>query len=200
MNETKTLPLAVILLMGGFASRMGQPKSELLLKGVPFGAKIAAALSAVAPVYLSCSADTLVSDWQKDYPVLTDEISHIGPMGGILSAMHQVDADVYFFCACDQPYMTAEFLQLLSNKWDSQLNEGLDALLVKGENGRIYTTAGLYGKRLLPKLSVCVAAGDYRLHRLLAGCKVAYIEEATLGPLSKSLVNINTPEEYKNLL
>ena len=46
-------PAAMLLLMGGKSSRMGQDKAQLLLGGQPFWKKIAQELSACGRVYLS---------------------------------------------------------------------------------------------------------------------------------------------------
>ncbi len=196
-GQAHPLPLVCILLLGGHSSRMGSSKAELLLEGETFGARIARGLSSLAPVYLSCSADTEVTHWQSSYPRVVDRLLHIGPMGGMASAMEQIEAEWYFFCACDMPLMSAELPRRLLEELKSA--EDTDALLIRNGQGRIYPIAGLYHRRILPEIKARIAAGDYRLWRLLEHCRVCYLEEETLGKLALALTNVNTPEDFARL-
>ncbi|MCD8218268.1 MAG: molybdenum cofactor guanylyltransferase [Clostridiales bacterium] len=190
--------LAILLLAGGYSRRMGQNKANLTMEGQTFAEKIAAELSSCGPVYLSVSAD-IAPDFSANtekYPRIVDEIPHIGPLGGISAAMHQTDADAYFVCACDMPRMNAAFVRHLIRIWE-QINT--DALLVRSRSGRIYTTAGIYHRNILPLIEKQILEKNYRLRDLLTASKVFYLEESSLGELKNCLTNINTMEEYQKL-
>ncbi|MCD8148824.1 MAG: molybdenum cofactor guanylyltransferase [Clostridiales bacterium] len=190
--------LAILLLAGGYSRRMGQNKANLTMEGQTFAEKIAAELSSCGPVYLSVSAD-IAPDFSANtekYPHIVDEIPHIGPLGGISAAMHQTDAEAYFVCACDMPRMNAAFVRHLIRIWE-QINT--DALLVRNRSGRIYTTAGIYHRNILPLIEKQILEKNYRLRDLLTASNVFYLEESSLGELKNCLTNINTMEEYQKL-
>ncbi|MCD8301296.1 MAG: molybdenum cofactor guanylyltransferase [Clostridiales bacterium] len=199
--------IAMVLLMGGNSTRMGTSKGELVWEGKAFAEKIAGELSLCGPVYLSLSEDTPHSTLQEKYPCIVDSENHIGPIGGISAVLHQISEDSCFVCACDMPFMSAAYVNQIRKLWhnfhqdipeDLTARSGnvVDALLVKGKDGRIYTTAGIYRKSILPNIDKQIYQGNYRLRDLLEISKVSFIDELSLGILRKSLININTMEEF----
>ncbi len=235
---------AILLLTGGYSRRMGQNKANLFINNQTFAEKIAAELSSCGPVYLSVSADispTLTTN--AAYPCIVDEENHIGPLGGISAAMHQIDADIFFVCACDMPLISAAFVRHLMCLWnqvragdsipcssgspgspsrfdsDSQnqsasgdlyhpgsdtftslRSDSPNALLVRNRDGRIYTTAGIYHRSILPQIEKQIREKNYRLRDLLAASNVFYVDEESLGELKECLININTMKDYQKML
>jgi len=191
--------IAMVLLIGGNSTRMGTSKAELVLDGQTFAERIAGELAACGPLYLSVSADTPHVPLHDIYPCLTDEVAHVGPMGGISAVFHQIDEDACFVCACDMPFMTKDYVSHLSGIWDSVSPESYDALLVKGANGRIYPTGGIYHRRILKDLDLEIQKENYKLRDLLAAHRVFYVEEDSLGELKNALINVNTIKDYESL-
>ncbi|MCD8364511.1 MAG: molybdenum cofactor guanylyltransferase [Clostridiales bacterium] len=188
--------LAILLLTGGYSRRMGQNKANLKIGDQTFAEKIAAELSSCGPVYLSVSADVAPDLTANiDYPRIVDEIPHIGPLGGISASMHRINADTFFVCACDMPRMNAAFVHRLM-QIRNQFNNP-DALLVRNQNGRVYTTAGLYHRSLLPQIDKQIRDKNYRLRDLLIKSNVFYVDEENLGELKNCLDNINTMKDYQ---
>ncbi|MCD8156100.1 MAG: molybdenum cofactor guanylyltransferase [Clostridiales bacterium] len=190
--------LAILLLTGGYSTRMGQNKANLKIGNRTFVEKIAAELSSCGPVCLSVSADVKPELIAADYPSIVDEVPHIGPLGGICTAMRQIPADQFFVCACDMPFMRAAYLQHLIRIREQLPPGSWDALLVRDQNGRIYTTAGIYHRRLLPQIEKQIREGNYRLRDRLSADSVFFINEENLGELRNCLININTMDEYQN--
>lgn len=232
---------AILLLTGGHSRRMGQNKANLLINNQTFAEKIAAELSSCGPVYLSISAD-ISPDFTTNttYPCIVDEENHIGPLGGISAAMHQIAADTFFVCACDMPLMSAAFVRHLMLLWNqgsagkpipcgsdssarsdsgspSQADSGdlyhsnynaftsfrsgnPDALLVRNRDGRVYTTAGIYHRSILPQIEKQIREKNYRLRDLLTASNVFYVDEENLGELKDCLININTMRDYQEML
>ena len=206
---------AMVLLMGGKSSRMGTSKAVLTYEGVPFWQRIGREMAACGPLYLSVAhiprsgeIPEKVSPWDdtvwqqlREHRLIEDVVEAVGPMGGILSAMDQITEDSFFVCACDMPFMSRRYIQTLLAVW-RQINETeeWDALMVRNTDGRIYTTTGIYHKRLLPQLRQRIADGNYRMMALLRENRVYYLEEASLGEERKALANVNTMEEYKRLV
>lgn len=207
--------VGMLLLMGGKSSRMGTSKAILTYEGIPFWKRIATAMEACGPLYLSVAripADgevpEMVSPWDdrvwrqlRRHHLVEDVVEAVGPMGGILSAMEQIREDAFFVCACDMPFMNEDYIQHLLTVW-TQINEReeWDALMVRNADGRIYTTTGIYHKRLADQFRQRIADGNYRMMALLRENRVYYLEEESLGEARKALENVNTMEDYKRLV
>lgn len=213
---------AMLLLMGGKSSRMGTSKAWLLYQGIPFWKKIAAELEACGPLYLSVArnrkkeGECLMTEQgclmmtQNREPaertggtekrMVTDEVDGIGPMGGIYSAMRQIEEPSFFVCACDMPLMSRHYVEALLKVWRRiSVEEEWDGLMVRSGDGRIYTTAGIYHKRMLPRLEKQICQENYRMMGLLRGSRICYLEEESLGNLAEALTNVNTMEDYRRL-
>jgi molybdopterin-guanine dinucleotide biosynthesis protein A len=121
-------------------------------------------------------------------------------MGGIYSAMRGLEEDAFFVCACDMPLMSRGYIEALLAFWrERSEKEVWDGLMVRNRQGRIYTTAGIYHRRMLPVLEEKIRQGNYRMMAFLRECRVGYLEEESLGEQSRALTNINTVEDYEKL-
>lgn len=207
--------MAMLLLMGGKSSRMGTSKAVLTYEGIPFWKRIATEMEACGPLYLSVARvpregeiheevspwGACVWDQLKAHRLVEDVVEAVGPMGGILSAMEQITEDAFFVCACDMPFMNRDYIRLLSDTWRQiSTEEQWDALMVRNADGRIYTTTGIYSKRLAEQFHQRIADGNYRMMALLRENRVYYLEEESLGEARRALENVNTMEEYKRLV
>ena len=149
----KKQPAAMLLLMGGKSSRMGQDKAQLLLGGQPFWKKIAQELSACGRLYLSVS-QTCDEKALEGYPIIRDVVPDCGVMGGLYSAFQAIEEDLLFACACDMPFVNRRFIRWMLNRWEEEVQKGRqwDGIVVCGDDGKTYTTAALYHRRLQGKL------------------------------------------------
>ncbi len=199
--------IAMVLLMGGNSTRMGTSKAELVWEGKTFAERIAGELSQCGPLYLSLSTDTPHSPLQEKYPCITDRENHIGPIGGISAVLHQIPEEACFICACDMPMMSTAYIKRICELWNklhqdntkditANSRNAADALLVKSEYGRFYTTAGIYSKSILPNIDKQIQQGNYRLRDLLRISRVSYVDEDSLGSLRAALTNVNTMKDY----
>ncbi len=207
--------IAMLLLMGGKSSRMGTSKAVLTYEGIPFWKRIATEMEVCGPLYLSVahipSEDEVpeeVSPWDaavwqqlSQHRLVEDVVKAVGPMGGILSAMEQIREDAFFVCACDMPFMDRGYIRILQDTWHQINAEGQwDALMVRNADGRIYTTTGIYHKRLAEQFRQRIADGNYRMMALLRENRVYYLDEEILGDARRALENVNTMEDYKKLV
>ncbi len=130
-------PAAMLLLMGGKSSRMGQDKAQLLLGGQPFWKKIAQELSACGRVYLSVN-QTRDGKALEGYPIIRDVVPDCGVMGGLYSAFQAIEEDLLFACACDMPFVNRQFVQWMLNRWEEEGRKGRqwDGIVVCGDDGK----------------------------------------------------------------
>ena len=195
-------PAAMLLLMGGKSSRMGQDKAQLLLGGQPFWKKIAQELSACGRLYLSVS-QTCDEKALEGYPIIRDVVPDCGVMGGLYSAFQAIEEDLLFACACDMPFVNRRFIRWMLNRWEEEVQKGRqwDGIVVCGDDGKTYTTAALYHRRLQGKLEENVRKKRLRMHTFVreeANILLLPMEEVT--SFSRCFQNINTPEDYRRCL
>ena len=195
-------PAAMLLLMGGKSSRMGQDKAQLLLGGQPFWKKIAQELSACGRVYLSVN-QTRDGKALEGYPIIRDVVPDCGVMGGLYSAFQAIEEVLLFAFSCDMPFVNRRFVQWMLNRWEEEGQKGRqwDGIVVCGDDGKTYTTAALYHRRLQGKLEENVHKKRLRMHTFVreeANLLLLPMEE--VASFSRCFQNINTPEDYRRCL
>ena len=194
-------PAAMLLLMGGKSSRMGQDKAQLLFHGQPFWKKIAEELSVCGKVYLSVN-QTCDSAALEGYPYIRDAVPDCGVMGGLYSAFRAIGEDLIFVCACDMPFMDHRFVRWMLNRWEEDARKGIhwDGIVVYGDDGRTYTTAALYHRRLQGKLEENVREKRLRMHTFVREeTNMLLLPMGEVMPFHSCFHNINTPEDYRRL-
>lgn len=188
------MKVAQLLLMGGKNSRMGRPKALLTWRGKTFFERITEEMSACGPVYISVDKKEHVPECE--FPIIEDRYEAIGPIGGLASALEVISEEAVFVCACDMPKVTAELIRKLS----ARLDEDTEAVIVRKEDGRRYMTGAVYAKSLLPRLKEQIEEKNYRMQSLLDSGRVKFLDFEELGVCPDTLDNINTPEDYQNLI
>lgn len=198
-EQVDTSAPAMLLLMGGKSRRMGQDKAWLLFEGRPFWERISGELSACGKVYLSVGKPLE----GMPYPCIPDEILGGGVMGGLYSAFRAVPENLIFVCACDMPFMDAGFVRWLLDRWNAEEQKGnhWDGIVLCGEDGRAYPTAALYHRSLLPLLEKNLRENRLRMNTFVREeARMLLLPLAEAGGFSRCLRNINTPEEYRQLV
>ena len=195
-------PAAMLLLMGGKSSRMGQDKAQLLLGGQPFWKKIAQELSACGRLYLSVS-QTCDEKALEGYPIIRDVVPDCGVMGGLYSAFQAIEEDLLFACACDMPFVNRQFVQGMLNRWEEEGQKGRqwDGIVVCGDDGKTHATAALYHRRLQGKLEEQVRQRRLRMHTFVREeANILLLPMGEVTSFSRCFQNINTPEDYRRCL
>lgn len=183
-----------VILAGGGSRRMGGfHKGNLKLGELTFTQRL---IQQLAPqtnrIYLSCGENT-----PTDVPncqIVRDEYSDCGPMGGLHASLKRCESDLLLVAACDTPLLTMEFYRYLCTFLGE--HDGVVAVV----NGRMQPLAAVYTKRLLPVFEACLREGNYRLRDALAQANICYVELSDQPTLCAMLQNINTPQEYEQLL
>ena len=198
----KKQPAAMLLLMGGKSSRMGQDKAQLLLGGQPIWKKIAQELSACGRLYLSVS-QTCDEKALEGYPIIRDVVPDCGVMGGLYSAFQAIEEDLLFACACDMPFVNRRFIRWMLNRWEEEVQKGRqwDGIVVCGDGGKTHATAALYHRRLQGKLEEQVRQRRLRMHTFVREeANILLLPMGEVTSFSRCFQNINTPEDYRRCL
>lgn len=125
---------SAVILAGGKSSRMGRDKAWIELDGRPL---LALAVEKIQPlgveeIYISGRADVDYST--LNFPVLHDNQTECGPLGGIERALAACRAPLLLVLAVDMARMTSGLLQQLTAQCDSttgvvpELPTGLEPL------------------------------------------------------------------------
>lgn len=196
--------IVTLILMGGENKRMGgNHKAFLEFQGESFLEKIVHEIAPFSPVVLSVNEaekfNRLNNPVLANYPMIIDEVKGIGPMGGIYTALKELDYTYVFVTACDMPFMTAKLGEFMYEKIKA-LKPAPSALVLSDHEGKFSPLGGIYSKQLLPYIEEMIKNENYRLGKLLK------ISDAFILPISETpfnddvLRNINTPDEYNGIL
>lgn len=183
-----------VILAGGASRRMGRDKAMLTLDNETFIDRIAAAMIAVLSEVLFSGSDIARAgcDGLRSVP---DEIPSIGPLGGIYSAFQCTNAGALLVAACDLPFITSDLLKCLLDFSRS------NAVVYAADSREAQPLLGVYPRCILPVLDRYLCCGGRSVHRFLAEIESfpVRVDEHIRHYDTRSLLNVNTPEEYAML-
>jgi molybdopterin-guanine dinucleotide biosynthesis protein A len=147
-------------------------------------------------------------------PMVVDIVKHKGPMTGILSALVTLEPPEIFVTACDMPFIKPQLLKYIVNKWTQ--SKGNSSLITSHPSskkewdaaipvfdGKSQPLLGIYSKRIIRNMEDAIKKGNRSLREFLKKLDVLYIGEEevrAIDPEGKSFVNINTLEDYEEVM
>ena len=186
------MQLGFLLMSGGLSSRMGRPKALLEVCGEPLIDRIARTGEGFGERILSANDDSIPTP--AGFARVGDIFTGCGPMGGLHAALSACKSDALITVPCDAPRITREAVKDLA----AQFEEGLDALILEGSDGRVHPMMGVYAKSCLPALTAHLEAGRFKLMLMLGELRVKRVRLPETIPQCV-LQNLNTPEDYAAL-
>ena len=176
-----------VIIAGGKSSRMGFQKGLLYLDNFTFTDHIIYNTSVFDRQFISANTDlyngfncNIIADKQKDK----------GPLGALQACLCACESEYVFFIPCDMPFISEETVFNLYN----QLDKNSDAAVFKA-NGRVFPTVGVYRKTVLNAVETQLQSNNYRMMELLNKINTQFID----APYPQQFININTPDDYKNI-
>lgn len=130
---------------------------------------------------------------ETDFPVRTirkDAVERCGPLGGVFTALKSTEAEAVLFLACDMPFITSLFLNRVLRQFTSKTN----ALFTQSEDRAGFPF--ILRRKLLPEIEAQIQSKRFSLNAL-----AEKVNADLLSPTTREvafLLNINTPEEWKN--
>ena len=186
--------IEAFILAGGASSRMGTDKSQLLLENQTFVERIGATLLTVTDtIRLVGGSDNF------KLPVVTDVYPQWGALGGLHAALSACRREWAIVVACDLPFVTSELFRTLAS-----LSAEHDAVVPIQPDGRPQPLAALY--RVDPcsqRATELIEAGRRRPLDLLESVRTRWVDFAEISNLAQAerfFVNINTPEDYYDVV
>ncbi len=153
-----------------------------------------------------CSGLLVVTNVPQDYtflglPLVSDDVPHAGPLGGILTALGHSSHSRVLVVACDMPALNPALLRYMT-----QLPYRADVLIPRWVDDagreRLETLHAIYSRRCIEPIRKRIEAGELKAAGLLKDISVRYIEEGELrqfDPHLSSFRNVNTPEDINHL-
>ncbi|AKQ45621.1 hypothetical protein TH63_08110 [Rufibacter radiotolerans] len=189
----------IILLAAGGSSRLGKPKQTLVYQGQTLLQRavetaIASGFSPVV-VVLGAQADKLKTDVETLPVTIALNADWQDGMGGsiitglktLLKLAPQTESVIVLLC--DQPFVDASLLQDLALQ-QAETGKGIVAC----GYGQTVGTPALFHKQFFPQLFTL--SGQQGAKKLFTQFK----EDLEVLPFSKGEIDIDTPEEYDQLL
>lgn len=174
-----------VILCGGLSTRMKTPKYKLFLDS------IIPNLTGFNNIALSVRDEQQITD--SKFTLWPDCVKDCGPLGGILTALKMSASKFIFVTSCDVPGISANFIDELY----FNLNES-DNCLIPVLNGKIQPLTGIYNKSCIKEIESAINAKIFSVKKFLANIDVHYLYLD--NNYKDFLVNLNTPEDYRNWL
>ena len=185
-----------MILAGGEGRRLGGRKERLEL---PEGRLLERGLSVLGELFerlyvVGGRPDEL--DLPPGVECVPDEFPGAGPLGGIATGLGVMEEEWGFFCACDMPCLSADFIREL---WAGARERGRGAVVPRME-GKIEPLHAFYSSGCGAMARELVLSGERAPRALFDGAPVLYLDVRTGSPEALSLTNINTPEDLRRFL
>ena len=202
MIDYRSTQTSGIILAGGSSSRMGRNKALLPL---PANQAITFIEYLVSLLKEFCSETLIVARDQahaSDYAfpgvrVTFDETPDIGPLMGLYSGLSAINTARALVVAVDLPCIQPALLSFLLSQPLST-----DSLLVPLVHNVPQVLLAIYPRSVLPVIKEQLLQVRRDLRCLLEVAPVQFVEEAQLrqiDPRLRSFMNVNTPEELREL-
>ena len=176
------------VLAGGAGRRMGRRKDSLPLPG---GRTMLAVVNSVMGEV--CEAVVVVGDAETDLPRIKDLRPGQGPLGGIEALLASGDDTQYLVCPCDLPLVTPALLRRLTVPTDRVAT----VFQVEGE-ADFWPMPVRVSIKALDAVRAHLDGGRRAVHDLVRALNPEVI--AVSREEAAALANVNTPDDYEQLL
>jgi len=199
-GEENRLRVGGVVLCGGESRRMGRPKAwlplgdETLLERV-----VRIASTVVSPVVVATRRGVDLPPLPAGVSVAFDVEESKGPLAGIAAGFDALadHCDAAFVVACDHALLTGAFIarmiELLADH----------RAVVPECDGHVFPTVGVFRLDTRDVARKLLADGEWRAKEFALRCAARVVTRqdfADIDPGLHALRNINTPEDYREVL
>lgn len=194
------MSLGALILMGGRNSRMGgNVKGLLKINEITFLQQIMNNLEDFTNIYLSVSkrfsSEEIKRYEEMGLSVIVDIYDDIGPIGGMYSSLKNCKEDYLFITACDMPFINKNLI----NELQSHLKENVD-IVISSKNELLYPLGAIYSKNVLPFMEEMIKNKEYKPLKLIRNSNFIEVPLECTNLSDDVFKNINTPEDYEELI
>jgi molybdopterin-guanine dinucleotide biosynthesis protein A len=189
-----------IVLCGGESRRMGRSKAWLPIEGELMLPRVVRILSEVVrPIVVVAAKEQSLPALPADVRVVHDEEDERGPLQGLAAGLAALagQVDAAYLSGCDVPMLKAAFVQRMLERFDAH------SICMPNIAGRQHPLAAVYPLAVLPTVRTLLNADRRRLLDLADVATTRLVDENELcdiDPTFASLRNVNTPEDYAEIL
>ena len=191
-----------LVLAGGKSRRMGgEHKGNLVFHEQTFQEHVIAELKKEADcVFLSYASCVHVDD--GGCQILMDEVPGIGPVGGVYSGLKNSRQEMILVAACDMPLMDIAIYRYLYQKLEEEetMNEHVYDGVVPVTEGKMHPLTAIYRRTALKVLEGQIRVQNYRMTDAVKKMDIFYVDLTDEPRYIQMLRNINTLEDYEQLL
>lgn len=195
-REALPLPLTGIILCGGRSTRMGRPKTFLPFEGKTIIEHLLDTFNHLFDeVFLVTNEPDTLSHLSAQ--VVKDILPYRGPICGILSGLLVARNEQVFVVAGDMPLVDKKLVRAMASQRHNS------DVVVLSHSEKIEPLFGVYSKNCIKTLEDALFSGDLAVMDLLSGLKATtyeYPQELVASLQLPSYFNVNTPEDYSELL
>ena len=187
---TAAVSLYGLVLAGGKSTRMNSDKALLDYHGKPQAEVVYALLADVCEnVYISSRAGQWSEDELKDLPQIHDVYPGLGPLSGILSAIHIYPNVAWLVVACDLPFVNSGTLaKLISSRDPLKM-----ATCFKSTRDQLpEPLCAIYEPKIRARLIEYVDMGNVSPRHVLRNSPICLIDQTN----KDNLENVNYTDEY----
>lgn len=186
--------------MGGQNSRMGgSVKGLLKINEETFLERIVSVLEDFPTIYLSVnkrfSSEEIKKYEDMGLSVIVDIYDDIGPIGGMYSSLKSCKEDYLFITACDMPLINKNLISELQ----SNIKKNIDIVLFS-KNKLLYPLGAIYSRNVIPFMEELIDNREYRPLKLIRNSNFIELPLENTDLSDDIFKNINTPEEYDQLI
>ena len=182
------MQLVSIILAGGNSTRMGEDKASLSFGDKSFLNQVVDTIEQVS------DGEWVISSSHKQHlkygNVIVDDEPNCGPLMGLNSCFKQVKADCYLVVSCDAPRVNQDLLEKLL-----RVSAEHKKSTVAESKGQTYPLVAVYWAKDLALL-----ANRIEEKQLSVMAWLKQIDWIGVEVNASDIVNVNTPQEYENLM
>lgn len=197
---------AGIVLAGGRSSRMGAPKAALEWHGSTLLRRTVGVVARAVggPVVVVHAPGQQLPALPDGVDAVSDPVEGRGPLQGIAAGLAAVGekAEIAFVCSTDLPFLHPAFVGRVLGA----LADGEVEVALPHARGHRQPLAAAYRVTLAPRIGVLLDEGCLKPAMLFERCAVTRLDDRALladpalaaaDPALDSVLNVNTPEDYR---
>jgi len=183
-----------IILAGGRSSRLGKDKGLCTLKGKSL---VSYAVGILKPLCsnLMISANRFPEEYAAfGFPVISDQVEDIGPMGGIYSCLKKSNTQHNLLLSCDTPFVNTDVFRLLLKEV-----ENFQVVCPAHETFLTEPLSAYYNTNVLGDLEEAIRKKEYKMMRFFKRIRFKSVNiDQNLSFFNDHLfLNLNTPEDLE---
>jgi len=179
-----------ILLAGGKSSRMGEDKAFISYGGQYLYDYSLSILKFFTTDILVSSSNPRFD--QTNYRRIEDEITGIGPLGGIYTCLKYIKNQSAIILPCDLPLITRKIVDILLVN-----SNGYELTIALNPQNLPEPLIGIYSSALIPVIDKMIDSNYFKMQELFSYVKTNFVKIHEAPP--ETFRNINSPEDF-NLL